>query len=198
MFVKRKYTSQTVVEDIKSGGIRENRAITYLIREYEGKIRAFITSRNGSTEDAEDVFQEGVTAMIMNIKADKYKGDSSIQTYLYAICKGIWYKKFNKNVRDRENKSTLTVAEIDHDTPEFMVLEEEQKSLIENLFDKLRSKCKETLYLWGQSYSMQEIADELGFKNSQVAMNKKNKCLNELRNLMKENTSVIRLVNELS
>ena len=149
MFGIRKYTTSDLVEDIKKGGINEQKAITHLIRENEGKILSFVTSRNGSTADGEDIFQEGLTALILNIRDGKFKGDSSINTYLFAICKGIWYKKFRKVVRDREYQSSLTVEEEDYETPEYNMMDTEQKDLILELFGHLKAKCKETLYMWG-------------------------------------------------
>jgi RNA polymerase sigma factor (sigma-70 family) len=47
--------------------------------------------------EADDVIQEGLTRAIMNIRDKKFKGASSIHTYLYSICKNICLKECQKS-----------------------------------------------------------------------------------------------------
>ena len=47
--------------------------------------------------DADDVIQEGLTRTIMNIRDNKFKGTSSIHTYLYSVCKNICLKEYQKS-----------------------------------------------------------------------------------------------------
>lgn len=193
----KKPSSASLVADIKNGGRKEDEAIAYMIEHNYDKIKYFIINKSGSEADAEDIFQEGLAAMILNVRKGSFKGDSSIHTYLYAICKGMWFKRFKKYVRDKDYKKSLDEPTTDFDTPFVKVIGEEQKQLLGKLFDKLRAKCKEVLFLWGQSYSMTEISQQLEFANAQVAMNKKNKCLKELRRLMTEDDSVKALLVDL-
>jgi DNA-directed RNA polymerase specialized sigma24 family protein len=90
------------------------------------------------------------------------------------------------------------VDDRDTDTPEVEFLDHEQKGILNQLFDQLKVKCKEVLLFWGQGYAMAEIAEQLEFSSSQVAMNKKNKCLKELHGLMDEDPLVIQLLKELN
>ncbi|MDH3709772.1 MAG: sigma-70 family RNA polymerase sigma factor [Cyclobacteriaceae bacterium] len=197
MFKRQKYSDQQVVEAIKQGDRAEDQVISYLIEKNQGRINQLILSRSGSQEDAEDILQEALTALLFNVKRGSFKGESSVHTYLYAICKGMWYKRFKKYMREKDYQSTMIVDDRDEDTPEIDLLDEEQRSLIEQMFDQLRAKCKEVLYFWGQGYAMSEIAEKLDFSGSQVAMNKKNKCLKELRGLMDHDPLVQQLVGEL-
>ncbi len=197
MFGIRKFTDESLVSAIKSGGREGDRAISYLLNKEFGKIRNLVTQRSGSDADAEDVFQEGVTALIMNIRKEKYRGESQLSTYLYGICKGIWYKRFLKQVREKEQKNSLTVAEEDHLTPEISLMDVEQQQQLVALFDRLREKCKEVLLYWANGFAMQEIAEKLDYSNAQVVMNKKNKCLKQLQELMKSDREVQLMVEGL-
>ena len=78
------------------------------------------------------------------------------------------------------------------------LLSQGQKSLLLTLFDELREKCREVLYLWAAAYSMAEIAEELAYASPQVAMNKKNKCLKQLQDLIGSDKKVQSLLKELS
>ena len=120
-----------------------------------------------------------------------------MHTYLYAICRGIWFKRFRKWNKEQDNRALAVEEEADHRTPEISLMEAEQKQLLLKLFDHLREKCKEVLYLWASAYSMQEIANQLDYTSSQVAMNKKNKCLKQLHQLIGEDERIQQLLNEL-
>ena len=197
MFGIATYTNEALVQAISTGGREEEKALSYLIRKEFGKIRTFILLRNGSEMDAEDVFQEGLTALILNVRKEVFKGESAVSTYLFAICKGIWFKRFQKIVREQEHRQNLTIVEDDPETPEISLLDAEQRQLLWQLFDQLREKCREVLFLWASSYSMGEIATQLDYGNAQVAMNKKNKCLKQLHQLMEERPEVQQLIREL-
>ena len=157
----------------------------------------FITNRKGTLEDAEDVFQEGIAELVINIRTDRFKGGSTITTYLYAICKNIWFKKFRKTERKEKVQLSIVRDEIDEAGPEIQLIGEEQKTLVLSLFDHLKMKCKEVLYLWALNYSMKEIAAKLDYNNDQVVMNKKNLCLKELKEKLKSDPSFINKVREL-
>ena len=197
MFGIRKYTDENLVQAIKSGDREADRAISYLLNKEFAKIRSLVIQRNGSEADAEDVFQEGLTALIMNIRKEKFRGESQVSTYLYGICKGIWYKRFLKQVREQDHQKSLTVTEEDHLTPEISLMDTEQKQQLIALFDRLREKCKEVLLHWANGFAMQEIAEKLDYGNAQVVMNKKNKCLKQLHELMHEDAEVRMMVEGL-
>ena len=197
MFGNRSYTDASLVAAIKKGGIPEDRALAYLIKEDYGKVKNFIIKHNGSEADAEDVFQDGLTALLMNIRKGSFQGQSSVHTYLFAICKGIWYKRFQKFVRERNYQNSLTVVEEDYNTPEVGLLDQEQQGLLHGLFDRLREKCKEVLLMWSNGFNMEEIAEKQGYSSAQAAMNKKSKCLKQLHQLLSENPSLRTSIREL-
>ena len=197
MFKRKKYSTNDIIEAIKAGGREEEKAIGFLIENDFGKVENLIVKRNGTTADAEDIFQEALAVLILNVRKGAFKGESTIHTYLYAICKGMWYKRFKKYTRESGQEAGLMVNDVDEGTPEIALLNEEQKTLLHQLFDQLRENCKAVLLYWGMSYSMTEIADMLSFSNAQVAMNKKNKCLKQLRKLMDEDVKIQSLVTAL-
>lgn len=168
-------------------------AIKTIIKKSGGKVKAYLKSKGAVEEEAEDCFFEGLSAMVINIRAGKFNKESSLETYLFSICKMIWYKKFKRMVTHQnwadqyDMDETVAGAEIK------MIGEELQKGLA-LLMGRLKDKCSEVLHLWSLSYSMTEIADTLGYANPQVAMNKKNKCLSELKNLLAEKPQLLELL----
>jgi RNA polymerase sigma factor (sigma-70 family) len=175
----------------------EERAIRYLIQRNYPMLEQFVLQHNGNQADAEDVFQEALTALILNIRRGSFKGDSSIHTYLFAIGKGIWYKRFRKQTRQRDREAIVEMDEVDTVTAEARLLNEEQRHLLKSVFARLREKCADVLFLWASGYSMKEIADQMDYGSAQVVMNKKNKCLKQLHEQMHHDPSLVNLLKEI-
>lgn len=197
MFSLREKSDEQLISAIRGGGREEDQAIVYLLKSVFPKVLHLITQRSGAREDAEDIFHEALGVLLYNVKTGIFKGESALGTYLIAICKGMWYKRFRKYVRDQEYQKTLTVDDRDESTPEFHLMDEEQKVFLERLFDTLKEGCKEVLFRWAIGESMTDIAQALSFKNAQIAMNKKSKCLNELHERIDLDPSVAALARAL-
>ena len=180
------FTDERALEALRSGGRQEDRAIRYLLDQNRGIIHHFVKSKGGSEEEAADVLQEGITEMIINIRKGSFRGESKLSTYLFAICKGIWYKKLTRKTRleayqAREKEESETAYE-----PQLQFIQAELGSMIRQTLQQIGESCQNVLEFWALKFSMEEIAEKMGYKNAQIAMNKKNKCLNKLKGLVAE------------
>lgn len=191
------YTDSELLEAIRKGGRSCDDAMEFLYREYVDQVIAFITQRSGSQEEAKDVFQDAVISLLVSIRQGKFEGKSSLKTYLYAISKNLWYRRFNRSLRSDDYKASNVPDDLDEVTPDEVLMTSNQRRHIGDVLDQLKDKCREVLILWAQKYSMKEIAEQLGYANDQVIRNKKNHCLNELKKLVKDNPQVRNLVQEL-
>ncbi len=69
-----------------------------------------------------DIFQEGLTRAIVNVRQGKFKGESAFSTYLYGICRNLCLKAYR-------NRKTVTKNEWD---------EIKQEEAEEDYFDELQ------------------------------------------------------------
>jgi RNA polymerase sigma-70 factor (ECF subfamily) len=198
MFRSATYSDEWIVSSILKGGRKAEEAMAFLLKKHHGSVLQFVRTRNGSTEDAEDVLQDAVTQLILNIRKGTFKGESSLHTYLFGISKRLWFKRFRKIRRDDDYRNDPENPDSGSSRdPEGFLIDKEQKNLLSDLFDRLKPKCKEILFLWAMSYSMTEIAEKVEYGSPQVAMNKKNKCLKELTGLIGENPGIGKLLEDL-
>lgn len=195
--VGQRYTDQEIFVAIQQGGSACDKAIQYLYRKHLEKICSFVTGRNGSREEAKDVFQDAIVNLLVSIQEGKFEGKSSLGTYLYAISKNLWYRRFNRSLKQDLLDSPEQSEEVAEDTPELLLMADHQRELLEHLLDSLKAKCKEVLTMWSQKYSMKEIASQLEYRNEQVVRNKKNHCLKELKSLVRNSAEAQSLVSEL-
>lgn len=133
--------------------------------------------------DAEDIFQEGLTRAVINIRKGEFKGESSFSTYLYGICRNLCLKEYNRNKpyltnTFRENKEED--AKPDH----FDLLQ-----LVLHVKQHLNDECRTLFNLrfgLGDGHPVEtgmrfeEIARKLGI-NASSARQKFKRCLDKLK-----------------
>ncbi|GAB5419058.1 MAG: hypothetical protein Crog4KO_05660 [Crocinitomicaceae bacterium] len=160
--------------------------IQFLLDQNRSKIASYVLKNSGGKDDAEAILVEGVTNLILNVRKGQFKGESSLGTYLFAICKGLWLKTLRKEKRYTDLGDDKPLA-IDENSPLTHFSESELQREVGFLLGKIGAACQEVLKLWAQHYSMTEIATQMEYKNAQISMNKKNKCLGKLKEIVREN-----------
>ncbi|GAB4420409.1 MAG: hypothetical protein OHK0039_34000 [Bacteroidia bacterium] len=190
------YTDEELIRWIQAGGTACERAMTYLYRRQGEPVIGYITARNGSREEARDILQNAIVNLLLVVQQGRFEGKSSLQTYLISTAKFIWFRRFNRSLR----QDSLEATEHDEpggELPDLLLIEDDQARQLHALMGSLKDKCMDVLGLWAQKFSMKEIAERLGYANEQVVRNKKNHCLNELKERVRTQPSVRALVQEL-
>lgn len=182
-------SDQQLIEFLSKGGRYENKAIQYLLDDNKRKITSHVLKNNGDEQEASSILVEGITHLVFNVRKGKFRGESKLGTYLFSICNGLWLKELRKNKRftdfdAEENQHESLVEEI---TPLHYFNAEQLADEVNFLLEKLGNACKVVLKLWASHFSMTEISTQMGYKNSQIAMNKKNRCMTKLKEITKEN-----------
>jgi RNA polymerase sigma factor (sigma-70 family) len=177
---------------IRKGGTERQRAIQriYSDRQFCAQIIRFVQSNRGNEQDGEDVFHEGIIVLDRNIREDKFRGESSLKGYLYSICKFLWMNQMRKKSKISLTDDTLKMDRAANETIESGYFDEERKMLLTKVLESLGDRCKRILELWKLSYSMEEIAQELGFSSEAMARKNKYKCHKSLVELIKNNPAL--------
>ncbi len=144
--------------------------------------------KNYSTDEegAADLFQDTVIAFYYNIRNGQLDElSSSLKTYLFAIGKNLALKKLRKESRMVVNDEVLelTGAMVDHDFFE----DSDKKRVVAELMKELGEPCRTILKLfYFDKFSMDSIAERLGYKNEHVVKSQKLRCFNNLKKLTLE------------
>ena len=70
---------------IRLKGNNINEPVQELYRSYFESVVYYLKGLGCSEEDAQDIFQESILILIEQVQQDKFKGDSSVKTYLTGI-----------------------------------------------------------------------------------------------------------------
>ena len=165
----KEYTDSEIIECLRN---RQSFVVRYLSDKYLPMIRLMVTQLGGTSEDAKDIFQEGLMIMLEKIDNKEFALTCKFKTFLYCVCENLWKSSivkrkaainyFNRRVNDDD----------DNDFTEMMdnrLCEE----IFRDEFEKLDPVGKTILKLYWEEMSPQEIADKLGYSYGYV---RKKKC----------------------
>lgn len=147
-------------------------------------------SNKGALEsDIEDVFQDALMILYAKSGDTAFCLTCKLSTYLFAVCKRIWYKKVEQQraaplVGDDtviEQQQEWRTAEADVEA----FLEREQRlERLQVALDKLGQPCKDLLAaFYEKEMKMKDIAEVFNYTNPDNAKTQKYKCLNRLRKI---------------
>jgi RNA polymerase sigma factor (sigma-70 family) len=185
MAINRSYTDITLLQDLRTDA-NHNEAIRHLYRTQFSITTAYIKQNNGNEEDAEDIFQELILVFIELVKKDKFRGESSISTFLYALTRNIWLNELKKRGRSKLRDETFEKGKetINTDISHY-IASREIKTQLAQLVESLGETCKKILLaFYFENLAIREILKTLDYENEQVVRNKKYKCLKQLEQMI--------------
>ena len=183
------WTDGSLTGAIKQPGRAAEDAIKQLYRDHYGLLEQYVLQNQGSRSDAEDIFQETMVAFIRQVEEGKFRGESSIKTFLYALNRNIWLNELKKRGRSQSREERFAAGEEKMQPAIDGILEQQEHNVelmrsIQNLGDS----CKKILLLfYYEQRPIREILSVVSYQNEQVVRNKKMKCLKKLEEMVKAN-----------
>ena len=187
MEVIRNFPDSEMVANIRSGQ-RMEETMKAIYRGHFESLCWYVMNNNGSRQDAEDIFQEVLVSFIELVQLDKFRGESSIKTFLYSLNRFTWLNELKRRGRAlaREEKYEKGQVHIEMDAGH-SIADREGKAQVMKVVSELGDTCKKILLLfYYENLSMREILETLHYENEQVVRNKKYKCLKQLEQMITE------------
>ncbi|RYD59344.1 MAG: sigma-70 family RNA polymerase sigma factor [Sphingobacteriales bacterium] len=180
------HTEEQLLTELAAG----KRSATELIyRQHYNTITKWIKGNNGSEDDASDIYQEAMVVLYEKAQNEDFRLTCKIGTYLFAISKNLWYKKIEQyqkmpvRLPDSAGQDDRMDWAADGDISAHREREAYYTQLNAAL-DKLGEPCSSLLKaFYHKDKSMQDIAADFGYTNSENAKTQKYKCLTRLRKL---------------
>ncbi|MDX2250540.1 MAG: sigma-70 family RNA polymerase sigma factor [Bacteroidia bacterium] len=177
---------EEIIAGILAGGKDREKTITKLYKEY------FHLTRTGkklfrqlSREDLTDAYTSAILSLINEVINHRFRGDSSLWTFLFRIFKNKCVDILRKNSSNPENHPEIPEYE---NEPGNIFRGMEIKETFDRMLivlDELGEPCKQIILdseYFG--YNAEEIAQRIGFKNARSVSSKKYTCLQQLREML--------------
>ncbi len=146
---------------------------------------SYVRQHGGNRQDGEDVFQEAIIVFDRKIRQGAFQGKSNLETYFMGIVRWHWFNEQHRPEKAVVIPSADPPESVPGGDPELEYLLTERHEQLQKLIDQLPEKCRTLLKLYQLNYTMQEIAGELGFANSDVAKKEAFLCRQRLGTLLK-------------
>jgi len=172
-------TDQEIFEKVCQG---DEKALELLYKKYYRMMTKLVISNSGTEEEAKDIYQEALVVFWQKAVSGNLVLTSKISTYVYSICQNLWRKELDRKKRlSNEEKDGVEYTDFDS---------KERARIIQECINDLGETCRNVLiYYYYDGLSMQDIADKLGFANTNTAKTKKYKCKKKLDDLVKSRYS---------
>lgn len=150
------------------------------------KIHKFVKNNSGQKADAEDLFQDAMLVLAEKLREDNFKLTASINTYLYAICKNLWFKKL------RNKSYQLTIDEIN--APPFQEsiatsIENEMSYLekLKNYLTKITEHCSKLINdIFFNHKPIEAIQEQYNYTSKHNVQNQQHKCIKQIKKIKEE------------
>ncbi len=162
----------------------DKKAVETIYQENFNTIQALIINNNGSSDDAKDIFQEAMIVLYEKVRTEGFELHCQIKTFMYSVARRLWLKRLQQQNRySSPGDSMESVVDVDEDL-EVHEKKDLELDMMEKAIGNLGEPCKsliEAYYL--QKKSMQKIATDFGYTNSDNAKTQKYKCLVRLKKI---------------
>lgn len=160
---------------------RRAKAFQYLYGAGFEKVKALIIKNHGTVPEAEDIFQDGLVALYHNISTGKFKRTAKAETYLYSICKNLWFQKLRKTRKNDDFSEEMKLALDDRS------IKTVNTSFLNRVFGELKADCQKILKeFYYHNKSIVELRKSMKMESDQVVKNKKGRCLKYLMNIIRQ------------
>ncbi len=187
---KVNYSDNDFIEGLKSGN---DAVLKALYKKYYNLVLKFVVSNNGSSEAAEDVYQETIVILYEKCREGNFELNCQLQTFIYSVARNLWLKQLKKHghVSSLKEYHHNEYSETESDVKTHEQKEESIKKMYSSL-DELGEPCATLIKdFYIKKLSMEEISDKFGYTNADNAKNQKYKCLQRLKRLYFENFTII-------
>ncbi|AFL85028.1 RNA polymerase sigma factor, sigma-70 family [Belliella baltica DSM 15883] len=182
MKINKTNSEDSILDDIKAGGILLNKALEYMYSTYYRLLESIILKNSGDEDDAADVIQDTFLAFVKMVQDGRFRKEAGVKSMLYSIARNLWITEIRKR---KSTQNRHEIFEQGNDVEVIGVSVEiekiENQKLILSLFESIGQKCKSILIsFYYENLSMKDIMEKEDFSSEQVLRNKKYKCLKSL------------------
>jgi len=185
--LKKNYKLNTT-ELIKDLANKDKHAIEFIYKQYYPTVRKMLFKMGAHSELIKDIFQEAIIILYFNLKKSTFSLNCNLKTYFISIVKNLFLNELKKTeIKKIIFNTNLINEEKDFYTENTLNIdleENEQLKMLEKALQILGNPCKKILELFYlKNLSMTQIAQIMGYTNSNNAKTQKYKCLLRLKKI---------------
>lgn len=177
-----------IIEGIIS---HDRKVLNYVYKELLPYVDAFVVHHGGSSDNARDIFQEGMIIIYRKIESGNFTLQCKFSTYLYAVCKRLWIQERKKYLHRLEKVKEINVVA---ESPAVYETEPDAaQELFQKHFSKLSPECQQILRMYFNGVPLEEIRKALEINTVHHASDKKYRCKKNLIDRIRKDPLFIKM-----
>jgi DNA-directed RNA polymerase specialized sigma24 family protein len=160
--------------------------LTELYKDAFPLVARHIAKMGGSLEEARDVFQDALVIYYEKQMQGKLVLRYSEKTYVFGISRHLWNKRYHETV----GIDQIDILNLDVEDYASVISTADKQICTSSLFKLLQSSGKKCMELLSAFYyekmPMDKLAEQFGFSGSRSATAQKFKCLEKVKQTVKE------------
>ncbi len=187
-FFNKTLKDYDILQGIREGDSRRQLYENKLYEKYHYLVREAQFKHKISYDDAQSAYSDAILTVIDHVVNGRFEGRSEVKTYLYQI--------FTNKCVDTIRKNTTNKAGVHHTEgleDALLWIPDESRTIVQQLISEnevallqqhLRSigeKCRGIILAWGEGFSDEEIAQQMGYNTAAVAKTSRLRCLERLK-----------------
>ncbi len=171
-------SDNTLLDNLKN---EENASFDILYKFYYPFVESHILQNFGSTEDAEDIFQEAIIVLLQKLRKENFVLTSSLKTYLFAIARNLWLKRLRDNKINTVDNLENSQQETEMYAFELQPEPTKEEKII-SWITKITENCQRILKaIFFYKEPMGSLMQKMGWKNKHTAANQQYKCIQQVK-----------------
>ena len=165
------------------------RLIREIYQQHSSKVMRWVISHGGTADDARDVFQEAIMAIVSKAQDENFVLTCPLGALLHVISSRKWIDRVRQRGRDagvRKEEERRYTDEYDKDTltiAEETIAEQQKQERLSQTFQKLSDLCRQLLTLLSNGVSSKDAAEQLQMNSVDTLFRRKNACIGRWREL---------------
>lgn len=152
-------------------------------------VARYVARRGGTLEEAEDVFQDALLIYYEKTRDGSFHAERGEKEYIFGVARYLWVKRYRENERHTSLDELVAAYEQQTHEPQWETLPSPRVAhhRIARVLHAAGQKCMQLLTaFYYDKMDMDSLADRFGFSGKRSATVQKFKCLQKVKQLVKE------------
>lgn len=169
-------TDSEIIAAIQKGGADGERAWEYMYKNWSGAWRSEVMKLGGTPDDADEALASVYKDISRTIGTSGFQlKTAGMLTYIVTCVRNAWLSVLKNSKKTLELEDKHLDGTVEGADADINLLE--RNSLLDRVLSQIGSRCQTILTLWAEKYTMEEIAEKMGFGGGELTARKeKYKC----------------------
>ena len=158
----------------------DEQGLVMLFEDARPMVVSYVTRNNGSADDGEEMLQDALVILWERVRRGTFQYEAKLSTFIFGVVRNLWLRRLARARRESPGLDDLDPPDEGASALDGMI-EAEEADLVRKAMGRIGEQCRKILLMfYWEERSMEEIAGELGFANTDTAKSKKYQCKKSL------------------